>query len=175
MKFADKKEEPVLGDFSSRYGWVEMSSEGFYNRMQVVYKVFEELKKKHKFDAIAFTGSSGCAIGFALAMAFKIPLIYVRKENERSHGCEVECNSYNKIKKYLIVDDFVSSGETVRKIVNGIKGLTEAKGIHVPQPVGVLCFKEYSSSGKVVKNVEVNWKSKPEKTVRIPVFGVCTA
>ena len=94
-----------------------------------------------KVDAIAFSGSSGCAIAFAIAMKYKLPLIYVRKKNEKSHGSMVECNCTDPIYRYMIVDDFTYSGKTVQHIVSSVAKVAK-KGFawEGPECVGVYAF-----------------------------------
>jgi orotate phosphoribosyltransferase-like protein len=100
------------------------------------------LKAKLGFDAIAFSGSSGCAIAFHVAATLGIPLMYVRKANEQSHSYQkVDCNfARGEIKKYLIVDDFVQSGDTIRHITNTIAAVCEKQGSYPAKPVGIFCY-----------------------------------
>jgi hypothetical protein len=164
-----KKEKYLLNFCATGYGWAGMSPEGYNEKMQAVYDRYEELRAIHKFDAIAFTGSSGAAAAFPLAMLFKIPMIYVRKDGENSHGSPVECNARCHIKKYLIVDDFVSSGETVRRIVAKIRDRAEMKDAYIPRPVGVMCF---DTSVNCTATVPVMWRlGAKAQPVRIPIFG----
>ncbi len=164
-----KQEKYLLNWCSTGYGWAGMTPEDYNAKIQSAYNRFEELHAKYKFDAIAFTGSSGAAVAFPLAMLFKIPLIYVRKDGETSHGSPVECNARCHIKKYLIVDDFVSSGETVRRIVMKIRDRAELKGAYIPRPLGVMCF---DTSITTTATVPVQWSTSTRaKPVRIPVFG----
>ena len=78
-----------------------------------VSKKMLALKKKLKFDAIVFRGNSGAAIAFPVSVATGIPVVLVRKEG--SHGSKVEGSC--SVSKYLILDDFISSGETMKKIL----------------------------------------------------------
>jgi hypothetical protein len=66
------------------------------------------------FDAIAFRGMSGALVSAPIAIALKKHLILVRKNEVRysCHGVEGPKGDYN----YLIVDDLISSGDTVRAI-----------------------------------------------------------
>ena len=77
------------------------------------------LKKKTKFGAIAFRGTSGAALAYPLSAQLNIPLICVRKLKERSHGFSVEGTRRN-IRKYVIIDDFTGSGRTIRAIIDAI-------------------------------------------------------
>ena len=102
------------------------------------------------FDSIAFSGISGASIGFPVAAALGVPVIYIRKECDSSHfgkGCiEGVLNS----KKYLIIDDFIASGKTVAYIAAVIgKNIDLYPNVYLnlyPQCVGVL---QYNSSAVV--------------------------
>lgn len=85
-------------------------------------KVARKLRKELKFDTIAFTGVSGAAVAFNVALQLKMPMLCVRKSNEHSHATStigyVEGNIHAK--KYLIIDDTIATGSTIENIVNEI-------------------------------------------------------
>lgn len=86
-----------------------------------------------QFDSIAFRGMSGAVIAGALAVRLKKPLILVRKPYDVTHSCfQVEGNK--AVRRYLIVDDFICSGETVGAIKKAIESFApEAECIGVFQ------------------------------------------
>lgn len=88
---------------------------------QCIERTVRALKPQlDKFDAIAFTGMSGCLIGPPVAMALGKEVIMVRKPDTSTHsGYEVE-GDYNA-KRYIIIDDFRQTGETENRIVHAIK------------------------------------------------------
>jgi orotate phosphoribosyltransferase-like protein len=137
------KENRVLSN-GFGYGWAAMHPVDFAEKMQAALKRFKVLRRKLKFNAIAFTGSSGCSMAFYLAINTGIPLIYVRKAKETSHGKAVECNYSYNIEKYLIVDDFISSGSTVRRIAKKVKMAAKDLGWEGPECVGIFCYDETS-------------------------------
>lgn len=122
------------------YGWAGMSPKKFSDNIKQAAKKIAAMYRKDKFDAVAFTGSSGAAIAFYLATEYEIPLLYVRKTGEKSHGQKVESNSPSVIRKYLIVDDFISSGTTVRSIIRKISKQCTKYGIKELEPIGVFCY-----------------------------------
>jgi adenine/guanine phosphoribosyltransferase-like PRPP-binding protein len=72
------------------------------------------------FDSIAFTGYSGSAIAYILSAELSVPLICIRKATDkghyvRSYGLMEGCMS---AKKFIFVDDFISSGETIRNVLS---------------------------------------------------------
>jgi hypothetical protein len=74
----------------------------------------------HQFQAFAFRGLSGALVAPLLAVHFDKSLIAVRKETEPSHGCCYVLGD-RAAKSYLIVDDQISSGTTIRWIFKHIK------------------------------------------------------
>jgi orotate phosphoribosyltransferase-like protein len=137
-----KSYEPLNVD--TGYGWTRLEPGPFMRRMAKAEKRFLKLKEELGFDAIAFCGSSGCAIAFSIASKHNIPLIYVRKEGEKAHGQPVEYNGDGiQVKKYLIVDDFPDSGATVFRIIDQVKKFTRKSCAYPAKPVGVLCFDTY--------------------------------
>ena len=105
------------------YGWGDMKVSTYQKKIKCSISKLIELKEKLKFQALAFSGSSGAAIAFPVAAALGIPVIYVRKPKEQSHGNSIEVlrgRSKADIERYLIVDDFVSTGATVQHIYNSI-------------------------------------------------------
>jgi orotate phosphoribosyltransferase len=85
----------------------------------IIKRYFANLDKKYKPTAIACSGVSGLLIAPAIADALGLDLIVVRKnDDEGTHSsCRVEgvaCDNY------LIVDDFVSTGATVKHIMGEI-------------------------------------------------------
>lgn len=92
-------------------------------------KTLRALKKKYKFDAIAFRGSSGAALAFPLSYFLKVPLIHVRKGKSHYGGGPIEGTISSQ--RYVIVDDFVDSGRTVKTIVREIKKEMDAKPVAI--------------------------------------------
>lgn len=102
----------------------------------------ERLRFETRFDTIAFTGISGSAMAFILSHWLDIPLLCVRKKGENSHYHKqtnrlVEGN-VKDIKKYVIVDDFISSGSTVKHVIESIRDACP-----VAECVGMLMYSGY--------------------------------
>jgi adenine/guanine phosphoribosyltransferase-like PRPP-binding protein len=72
----------------------------------------------YEYDALACRGISGMSFTFPLTVMVGKPPIVVRKKHEESHGNWVE--GYYAAKRYIIVDDFVGSGDTAREIIKAI-------------------------------------------------------
>ena len=133
----------------SDYGWTGENPGNLRDMLIRANTAFVKLRKTVEFDAIAFSGSSGAAIAFPLAFLHEIPLIYVRKLGEQSHGHMVECNGESLIEKYLIVDDFITTGATVEWIANQVKIYAKGPGAARPELVGVFCFTDRQEIYKV--------------------------
>jgi len=104
-------------------------------RIKELVKVARKIKRKHPFDAIAFTGMSGAGVAFPLSFLLKVPLILIRKKGYSHSSDEIE-GTYNS-KRYLIVDDFIDSGETINKIIRTYHYYSPAA-----KPVAMLLYAE---------------------------------
>jgi adenine/guanine phosphoribosyltransferase-like PRPP-binding protein len=94
--------------------------------------------KKQEFDAIAVRGISGMTVGSIVSYLLDKPLIIVRK------GKPVEpCHSSYTVESsidsgtYIIIDDLISSENTIKTIVDEIKTVSSKL-----KPVGVYLWKE---------------------------------
>lgn len=80
--------------------------------------------KQFDFDTIAFRGMSGALLAIPIALRMKKELIMVRKPGENTHSkYQVEGNI--NVQKYVIVDDFVFTGDTVRSIYDAVLEFTQ--------------------------------------------------
>lgn len=71
--------------------------------------------RRFDFDTIAFRGMSGALIAPILALRLNKSLIMVRKPNDNTHS-ELLVEGDKAAKRYIIVDDFQSSGATASTI-----------------------------------------------------------
>ena len=107
-----------------------------------------KLLKRYDFDGIAFRGMSGALVAPLLAFVCKKSLLMVRKPKteEMSHA-DYPVEGDANVKRYIIIDDFMSSGNTCRTIV---------KQVNVFAPtaicIGVLFYNDpikYGSAAKI--------------------------
>lgn len=77
------------------------------------------LNKEKKINAIAFTGTSGAALAYPVSYATGIPLLCVRKSTKDNHYRE-KLEGYTRPKNYIIIDDCVCTGTTIKKMVKAI-------------------------------------------------------
>ena len=67
------------------------------------------------FDSIAFRGVSGALIAPIVAYKLKKPVTCIRKPTESSHGW-TKLEGAIGVERYIIIDDFIYTGETVNEI-----------------------------------------------------------
>jgi adenine/guanine phosphoribosyltransferase-like PRPP-binding protein len=121
----------------------------YHKMITSAVKTIRRFSKHTHFDAIAFTGTSGAAIAYPLSLRLNKPLICVRKKKEKSHyfgrieGCV-------DAKSYIIVDDCVASGRTVKDIVSTISG---CKRLKKAKPVGIYLYDTDASLRKTVQKI----------------------
>jgi adenine/guanine phosphoribosyltransferase-like PRPP-binding protein len=78
-------------------------------------------KQGEVFDAIAYRGASGAITASIIAHHLKKPLILVRKpEDTRGHSPYM-VEGPTVVKRYLIVDDFMSTGATYEAIREAVR------------------------------------------------------
>lgn len=91
-----------------------------------------EFEKTTPFDAIAFTGTSGAALAYPISYLMDKGLLCIRKQ-ESQHFYNGKVEGFWGSQSYIIVDDFVSSGNTIRAIIDGVtsKSKSELVGIYL--------------------------------------------
>lgn len=82
-----------------------------------IMQIVEEFLRKEKFDSIAFRGASGSAVAFPLALHMKKEMLHVRKSGGHSHA---SIEGQTNIKSYVVIDDFVETGDTLNIIKDNI-------------------------------------------------------
>lgn len=126
------------------YGDWKYNVHAFRERLDRVLSHLPWLRARHGFDAVAIQGTSGVWLAGHL-LEFGVPVVLVRKPGETPHGNGVEGPSGVDISTVLIVDDFVASGNTVRR-------MAESLAKYNIRAVGVLehslsCWKEPLTEG----------------------------
>lgn len=81
---------------------------------------------------LVYLGMSGIAAATAIISNLekefcdRVGMIYVRKEREASHGCDIEVGNPDALHNnptIVVCDDFIDSGETVLTILKAISGM----------------------------------------------------
>ncbi len=114
---------------------------------------------KVQFDTIVCRGTSGLLVAPFVAMAMKKHLIIVRKSDGNHYGSPTE--GYTNPGRFIIVDDFIASGNTCRTIIQTILSNFQRTN---PKCVAIFC---YRSCGD-------NFTYKPElgEDVKIPCWSM---
>ena len=86
---------------------------------QLINNAVRSIPNKN-FDSIAFRGMSGAIVAPLIAMKLKKNLIMVRKHEATSHSVS-RVEGFTKSKRYIIVDDFIESGESAANIYYDVK------------------------------------------------------
>jgi adenine/guanine phosphoribosyltransferase-like PRPP-binding protein len=101
--------------------------------------------KRYDFQGIAFRGVSGALSGPPLAFKMNKTVIVVRKpKHEETNHSSMPVEGDRAVKRYVIVDDFISSGATVREIVQRISEFApDARCIGVIEGRRIIEYKEF--------------------------------
>ena len=107
-------------------------------------KAIKELRERTGSTSVVVHGNSGVSCGFAALMASDedFNLVLLRKDNDNSHGSPIEGPDEHRLGKYLILDDFVSSGATMNRIRDKIDTLHGQVSWSSPRPecVGIVLY-----------------------------------
>ena len=97
--------------------------------------------------SVVVHGNSGVSCGFAALMLSDLDfnIVLLRKDNDNSHGAPIEGPDDHHLGRYLILDDFVSSGKTMNRIRDKIGSLSVQRwryepGEEMPECVGVVLY-----------------------------------
>lgn len=114
--------------------------------------------KDLQFKSIAFRGVSGALVAPAVAVRLKKGLILVRKGSKDSQHSTYRVEGHRLIgpQKYVIIDDFPSSGDTIRKIIKEIsENLNQAA-----KCVGVYWYSLHHMNAKMNRKDMKHWQDK---------------
>ena len=125
-----------------------------------------------EFDTVAFRGNSGVLLGPPIASKLNKQMLLCRKSTESSHSDAI-VEGFMCCKRYIIVDDFISSGNTVCEIIKAIK-LVYPKA----KCIGVLAcntcvdedekFGEFMTIAQVKSRIKYMWDTHfPKKTYKL--------
>jgi hypothetical protein len=98
------------------------------------------------FDSIAFRGLSGALVAPIVAMQMNKTLIAVRKPHEDAHTIH-RVEGDMGARRFIILDDFVCSGDTVRAILKDIDDEFSDRGTTPPECLGAFSY-AYSYPGQ---------------------------
>jgi orotate phosphoribosyltransferase len=115
------------------YSGVGIHTNGFRTRVNHVAQDLPTFMKMVEADTVVVTGTSGLCMAFALRMIADIPFVFIRKHGENAHSDRLSAigNTVIKARRYVVLDDFVATGATVRTIVTTLPEATM---------VGIMCY-----------------------------------
>lgn len=102
-------------DPGHEYG-LHRSHVGFVTAVKRCYKALAPIRDT--FDMIYVTGQSGIIPASVIAWRLEKSLIILRKKGETSHGTRIEGDTHHNYGRYIILDDFVSSGKTLNDLID---------------------------------------------------------
>lgn len=102
---------------------------------------------------IVATGSSGHAIAWPVSYKLGIPVCIVRKPCEESHDGLISGDG--QLGDYIIIDDLISSGATLRRVLKAISDKAIDYGTAVPRCVGIFLYNSYDREGTWGDNIPV--------------------
>jgi adenine/guanine phosphoribosyltransferase-like PRPP-binding protein len=118
-----------------------------------------------KFEAFAVSGLSGIVLASVLAHRMRKALVIVRKEETPSP------NSYNKIEgpddltSFVVLDDLISSGGTLRRIVEGVAiryPHAKGAGVFLYAQAGRWRYEDLAPDVKALLGPLIEWKGGAE-------------
>lgn len=93
-----------------------------YRKFEGIVSRLAKSIKKHcpRAEAIAFRGNSGALVGMAVCAKVRLPPLLIRKGSSHSN---TKIEGARGIHRIVIVDDFISTGKTVKTIIRESKAL----------------------------------------------------
>jgi adenine/guanine phosphoribosyltransferase-like PRPP-binding protein len=102
----------------------------------------KELQKRTEINALAASGNSGVMLAGALGYILGMSVLVVRKNHDSALDMRKVNGLFHPETKYLIIDDLISSGRTVCRIVNRVQEAANDLCV-VARPAGILLYEEY--------------------------------
>ena len=114
------------------------------------------------FDAIAACGNSGITMASVISYLMEVPMTVVRKERDRNNHHGQDVTGYLGSGKYIIIDDLISSGETLRWILTEINKAAVARYSNFIPPTCSGIFLYHSP--------KTEWSVELRKSVPVPFW-----
>jgi hypothetical protein len=108
--------------------------------MPLIVRWAEDICLKHRADAIVCCGHSGLLVAGALSYVTRIPVLAVRKAGEpqvAEYSPSVSAVLDSKAKRWVWLDDFISSGSTFR---HSAAECLSHKLLATPRPEALLLY-----------------------------------
>ena len=120
-------------------------------RAEYAARAINKMMAETGATSVVVHGNSGVSCGFAALMLSPhadFNIVLLRKDNDNSHGSPIEGPEGHFLERYLILDDFVSTGATMNRIRDKIIMLHKQSNPFEagPECVGVVLYGYHSSS-----------------------------
>lgn len=120
-------------------------------RRQTVDRVIAALREQAiEFDAFACRGLSGLLIAPIVAMEMHKTLLVIRKDEKPTPHSDRKVEGDIGARKYVIVDDLISSGNTVKDIIRLIREVSQAECVGIVRYYGYtkmfMSYKDFVTS-----------------------------
>ena len=135
----------LSGGYATQYRMADVRKRAEYAARAIIKMMVET-----GATSVVVHGNSGVSCGFAALMLSDVDfnIVLLRKDNDNSHGSPIEGPEGHFLERYLILDDFVSTGATMNRIRDKIIVLhKQANPVEAaPECVGIVLYGHHSSS-----------------------------
>lgn len=135
----------LSGGYATRYKMSEVRKRAEYAARDI-----NKMMAETGATSVVVHGNSGVSCGFAALMLSDVDfnIVLLRKDNDNSHGSPVEGPEGHCLGRYLILDDFISTGATMNRIRDKIATLATQYSVPdaAPECVGIVLYGYHSSN-----------------------------
>lgn len=135
----------LSGGYATRYRMASVRKRAAYAASAIIKMMVET-----GATSVVVHGNSGVSCGFAALMLSDVDfnIVLLRKDNDNSHGSPIEGPEGLFLERYLILDDFVSTGATMNRIRDKIIMLHKQSNPFeaAPECLGIVLYGHHSSS-----------------------------
>lgn len=130
----------LSGGYATQYKMAEVRK-----RAEHAARAINKMMAETGATSVVVHGNSGVSCGFAALMLSPhadFNIVLLRKDNDNSHGSPIEGPEGHRLGRYLILDDFVSTGATMNRIRAKIATLHQQHGQpeYTPECVGIVLY-----------------------------------
>lgn len=134
----------LSGGYATRYRMAAVRK-----RAKYAARAINKLMAETGATSVVVHGNSGVSCGFAALMLSDVDfnIVLLRKDNDNSHGSPIEGPEGHFLERYLILDDFVSTGATMNRIRDKIIILHKQSSPFeaAPECVGIVLYGHHGS------------------------------
>lgn len=134
----------LSGGYATRYRMAAVRK-----RAEYAARAINKMMAETGATSVVVHGNSGVSCGFAALMLSDVDfnIVLLRKDNDNSHGSPIEGPEGHFLERYLILDDFVSTGATMNRIRDKIIMLHKQSNPFeaAPECVGVVLYGHHGS------------------------------